>query len=113
VIDAGVCASPDRCCSGKPGEIVFVGARHLVFKPLDVLRALGRYDAKLCHVRSDRITDLRALTDQKVPRAMKNHDRRAGSLLIATNRIEGRVTASQMAAASAASVFPRFTYGFT
>ena len=30
------------------------------------------------------------------------------SLLIATNRIEGRVTASQMAAASAASVFPRF-----
>jgi len=35
------------------------------------------------------------------------------SLLTATNRIEGRVTASQMAAASAASVFPRFTYGFT
>jgi hypothetical protein len=31
------------------------------------------------------------------------------SLFTATNRIEGRVTASQMAAASAASVFPRFT----
>jgi hypothetical protein len=33
--------------------------------------------------------------------------------LIATKRIVGRVTASQIASASAASVFPRFTYGFT
>lgn len=31
------------------------------------------------------------------------------SVLTATKRIEGRVTASQIAAASAASVFPRFT----
>ena len=33
--------------------------------------------------------------------------------LIATNRIVGRVTASQIASASLASVFPRLTYGFT
>jgi hypothetical protein len=33
--------------------------------------------------------------------------------LIATNRMLGRLTASQIAAASAASFFPRFTYGFT
>jgi len=32
---------------------------------------------------------------------------------IATNRIFGRVTASQIASASLASVLPRFTYGFT
>jgi hypothetical protein len=31
----------------------------------------------------------------------------------ATNRIVGRVTASQIGSASDASVFPRFTYGFT
>jgi hypothetical protein len=30
-----------------------------------------------------------------------------------TNRMVGRVTASQAASASAASVFPRFTYGST
>ncbi len=30
-----------------------------------------------------------------------------------TKRMLGRVTASQMAAASFASVLPRFTYGFT
>ncbi len=30
-----------------------------------------------------------------------------------TNRIVGRLTASQTASASAASVFPRFTYGLT
>ena len=35
------------------------------------------------------------------------------TLFTATNRIVGRVTASQIASASAASVFPRFTYGFT
>jgi hypothetical protein len=32
---------------------------------------------------------------------------------IATYRIVGRLTASQIASASLASVFPRFTYGFT
>jgi len=34
-------------------------------------------------------------------------------LFISTNRIVGRVTASQIAAASAASFFPRLTYAFT
>ena len=33
----------------------------------------------------------------------------AASLFTGTNRIDGRVTASQIAAASAASVFPRLT----
>jgi len=32
---------------------------------------------------------------------------------IGTKRIDGRVTASQMAAASAASFLPRLTYAFT
>jgi hypothetical protein len=35
------------------------------------------------------------------------------SLFTATKRIVGRVTASQMASASEASVFPLLTYGFT
>jgi len=33
--------------------------------------------------------------------------------LTGTKRMVGRVTASQIASASLASVFPRFTYGFT
>lgn len=43
------------------------------------------------------------------PEAEDRRTDEQASLLMATNRMAGRVTASQMAAASTASVFPRFT----
>jgi hypothetical protein len=47
----------------------------LLPQTLDVLRALRCYDAELRHVGSDRVANLRALANQKVPRAVKNQDR--------------------------------------
>lgn len=47
----------------------------LPLQMLDVLRALGRDDAELRHVSADRVADLRALANQKVPRAVNNRNR--------------------------------------
>lgn len=47
----------------------------LFLQSIDILRALRRYDAELRHVGPDRISDLRALTNQKVPRAVNHQNR--------------------------------------
>jgi hypothetical protein len=51
------------------------------FQLIDIWRPLRCDDAEFCQVRSDRIADLRALASQKVPRAVKNHDRCVGLAL--------------------------------
>jgi hypothetical protein len=76
-------------------------------------RPLERDPAILCKEPSQGIDRLRALSHQQV--ASTEHGR-AGLLLllsIATKRILGRWAASQIASASAASFFCRFTNGFT
>lgn len=58
--------------------------RHLMQlrpQPIDVLRALRCNDAELCHVGADRVADLRALANQKIPRAVDDQDRRASFAL--------------------------------
>ena len=44
----------------------------LALQPTDILRTLRRYDAELRHMGADRVTDLRTLTNQEVPRSMEN-----------------------------------------
>jgi hypothetical protein len=68
-----------------------------------------RNEAELGKVGSERVDQLGALTDQKIPRSMQHEQGLLIGDLIGTNRIDGRVTASQMAAASAASLFDRLT----
>ena len=62
--------------SGRVRQLV-----QLCPQPIDILRALGCDDAELRHVSADRVADLRALADQKIPRAVENQDRRAGFAL--------------------------------
>ena len=64
-----------------------------------------RDDAHLCHVRPHGVGRLAALPDEQFTRLQ---DWSSG-VLIGTKRIVGRVTASQIASASAASVLLRLT----
>jgi hypothetical protein len=67
----------------------------------------------LRHVTTKRIDDLGALADQQVAPAKHHRTRLLLLGLTATKRIDGRCAASQIASASAASFFCRFTNGFT
>jgi hypothetical protein len=57
---------------------------------------------------SDRIRQHRSLTNQKLPTAVCIKPDCCSSDFVATNRIDGRMTASQIAAASLASFLLRF-----
>jgi len=61
------------------------------------------------HVSPDRIARLGNLSDKEVARPVQNERRGVHFVFTGTNRIDGRVTASQIASASAASVLPRLT----
>jgi hypothetical protein len=70
--------------------------------------------AELGQMRSHCIDQLRALTHQQIVRSMQHqYSLLLGSLVTGTNRMLGRLTASQIAAASAASFLLRLTYAFT
>ena len=64
-----------------------------------------RHSPELAQMPSDRVRDLDALTHQHKPNAMQRHDALLLRLLISTKRMLARVTASQIASASAASFF--------
>jgi hypothetical protein len=66
-------------------------------------------DAEFGHVSAQRIDQHRALPDQKTTRPIQHQHRLLLGTLPGTNRIEGRVTASQIASASAASFLSRLT----
>jgi hypothetical protein len=53
------------------------------------------------------------LADEQLARAMQHQALWCSRVLVATNRMFGLVTASQMASASVASFLCRLTYGFT
>jgi hypothetical protein len=57
---------------------------------------------------TDCIRQHRSLTNQKLPARCNIKPDCCCSDFVATNRIDGRVTASQIAAASLASFLPRF-----
>jgi hypothetical protein len=64
-------------------------------------------------VAAQAVQQLRSLRNQHLPRLVTINTAWFSSDRTATNRIEGRVTASQIAAACAASVFCRRMEGFT
>ena len=66
-------------------------------------------DAKFGKMRADRIDYGGLLADKKMARAMEHRQLCCSGVLVATNRMFGRVTASQMASASVASFFCRLT----
>ena len=71
--------------------------------------ALGYDVAILGQMSAQSVDALRALMHQQVPRRNTTALACCASLLTGTNRMLGRVAASQIASASAASFFCRFT----
>lgn len=71
--------------------------------------ALRDHDPKLRKMRPERVRQHRLLPDQKCLRAMQHENSLLIGALDRTNRMFGRVTASQIASASVASFFPRLT----
>ena len=67
------------------------------------IAALGRYNAEFGQVSAQGIAQHRALAHQQLPGLVQHQP----FVLIGTNRIDSRVTASQIAAASFASFLPR------
>ncbi len=76
-------------------------------------RALSRDDPELREVRSDRIQPHRALAHEQVSCPVQHQHALLLGALDRHKRMLDRVTASQIASASAASFFCRFTYGLT
>jgi hypothetical protein len=70
---------------------------------------LRRDDAELGHMRTQRVDQHRALPDQQWPSAMQHQHGLLLGVFTGTKRIDGRVTASQIASASAASFLLRLT----
>lgn len=76
---------------------------------LNAVCTLRGHDPELSHMGADRITGWVTWRTRKSRVRCRTSVADAASLFTATNRIDGRVTASQIAAASAASVLPRLT----
>ena len=70
-------------------------------------------DSELGKVRPDGIDDGRLLANEQMSRAMEAQAALLLGRLVGTKRMFRRVTASQIASASAASFFCRLTYGLT
>ena len=83
---------------------------------LDVVKAapsLGRDDAELGQLAAHVVHQLRLLLDQEITRSLEPARRLLLDALDRTNRMSGRPSAAQIAAASRASVLLRLTNGFT
>jgi hypothetical protein len=80
---------------------------------LDAVNALRRDDPELSQVRPYRIREHRALPHEQLARSWSINIAWLSADLTGTNRMVGRVTASAIASASAASVLLRLTYAFT
>ena len=93
-------------------QTLVVGISDHVQQVLDAVAADRRHDTEFGQVRADGI-DQRVCCLMKIAGCDAAPERCCSVVLISTNRMLGRVTASQIASASAASFFCRFTYGFT
>jgi hypothetical protein len=89
-----------------------VGIKRIAWLPASAVRwkgsrarfaALGRHNAEFGQVSAQGIAKHRALAHQQLPGPVQHQT----FVLIGTNRIDSRVTASQIAAASFASFLPR------
>ena len=76
-------------------------------------RTLGDHHPEFGQMAPQGVDDLRALSHEKITRPKADGRRLPLFALDRTNRIVGRCAASQIASASAASFFWRFTNGFT
>ena len=74
-----------------------------------MLRAARHHHTEFSEMRPQGVDQTGALPHQQVACPMDQQHRLLRFILIGTNRIEGRVTASQIAAASARSFFWRRT----
>ena len=77
------------------------------------MNALRHHDAELTKVSPDGIGRLGLLPDQKIPDPVLHQNRLLPGRLHGPKRMEGCKTAVQIACASALSVLPRLTKGFT
>jgi hypothetical protein len=106
---------PSRDISTKEtndrGAIIsFWWAASIGISMIDAAPPEGSDNTKLRKMRADRIGKLGALPVEHQPHPVKHHHALLlGGDLTGTKRIVGRVTASQIASASPASFFPRFT----
>jgi len=85
------------------------GFRYGSHQLLQSLVPLLGHKPEFGQVGAHRVDELRALAHQEVPRRCSISALCCATLLIGTKRIVGRVTASRIAAASAASFLPRLT----
>ena len=110
----------DLCCDGfalarKNNKAEARGQRNPIVRRVgndleqlgSTIAAFRRDNAELCHMPADRIRQHRSLTNEKLPAAMQHQARLLLFRLVGTKRIDGRVTASQIAAASLASFLLR------
>jgi hypothetical protein len=91
----------------RPRNAIIIRVRNDLQQLGRAIAALGRDDAEFGHVPADRIRQHRSLTHQKLPAAMQHQPDCCCSDFVGTKRIDGRVTASQIAAASFASFLLR------
>src|SRR5215471_10655608 len=68
---------------------------------------------ELGKIGTDRVDDGGLLADEEVARRCSIRQLCCSTVLVGTNRMLGRLTASQIASASVLSFFCRLTYGFT
>src|SRR5271168_2896015 len=100
---------------GQQGEHLARQGRHALVgrePPLqfgDLLRTLWRGDAELRRMAAHRVDQHGALLDQQVARPSIVSAACCSAVLIGTNRMVGRLIASQIASASIASFLPRLT----
>ncbi len=80
---------------------------------LNAIAADPSDDAELGQVGADRVDQRGPLPDEQLARSVQHQTDCWSTVLTGTKRIVGRVTASQIASASAASFLLRLTYGFT
>ena len=76
---------------------------------LDTIASDRRDDPELRQVRADRIDHRSLLADEQVPSLVQSRAALFSGVLVATERMLGLVTASQIASASVASFLCRFT----
>ena len=101
-------ASTSRITARRCGNPVILGIRNDLEQLGRAFAAFGRHDAEFGQMPADGVAQHRALTHQQLSGSGAASRRTvARSILIGTNRIDGRVTASQIAAASFASFLLR------
>lgn len=99
--------------AGVNGQLVLLYTTLLATQLRYAARANTCPNAILSQMPSQRVDEHCPLSHHQVAAFVEHQHRLLFDSLHRENRIVGRFTSSQLALASAASVFPRFTHGFT